>query len=393
MERTTRNLDKTSTLVSSPALRSGNIQDIRDDLELYWDAYKLHMTSLFTFWNVEHLLSTMLTDLLKKAGEEEVKQGLARFFKPSETNHFVLERQQLQKIARRSMSSSKTTGLSGVSPELRAALEEHSRFFGFLMVPFNLGALPSVESLLERVNEAMTDKTTRETRMLPQETFKAFPEEIREIGKLAQQLAFWKTERLDILSLADARVQNLYQTAAKVLRLPLDQFFAMTANEILESLKTGFVVVGEQIRKERQHAWCLLLYKGSIHFCAPTKAQENINVTQSDVSFLQGVVASTGKVEGVVRVIKSDDDLKALKTGEILVAIMTRPEFGPALDRAAAFVTDEGGMLSHAAIVSREMNKPCIIGTKSATQVLKDGDLVEVDADNGVVRVIERAGE
>jgi pyruvate,water dikinase len=76
----------------------------------------------------------------------------------------------------------------------------------------------------------------------------------------------------------------------------------------------------------------------------------------------------------------------SVKKGEILIASMTRPEFLPAMQKAAAFVTDEGGITSHAAIVSREMKKPCIIGTKIATKVFKDGDMVEVDANKGIVR-------
>ena len=69
---------------------------------------------------------------------------------------------------------------------------------------------------------------------------------------------------------------------------------------------------------------------------------------------------------------------------------MTTPDYIPAMKKAAAFVTDEGGITCHAAIIAREMKKPCIVGTKIATKVLHDGDLVEVDADKGVVRILER---
>ena len=69
-----------------------------------------------------------------------------------------------------------------------------------------------------------------------------------------------------------------------------------------------------------------------------------------------------------------------------MVAVMTFPNFVQAMERASAFVTDEGGILCHAAIIAREMRKPCITGTKIATKVLKDGDLVEVDADKGIVK-------
>lgn len=73
-----------------------------------------------------------------------------------------------------------------------------------------------------------------------------------------------------------------------------------------------------------------------------------------------------------------------------MVSTMTFPHFIPAMEKAGAFITDEGGILCHAAIVAREMGKPCIIGTGNATRVLKDGDLVEVDAERGIVRKVEK---
>ena len=72
--------------------------------------------------------------------------------------------------------------------------------------------------------------------------------------------------------------------------------------------------------------------------------------------------------------------------GDIIVTEMTKPNIITACEKAGAIVTDEGGMLCHAAIVSRELGIPCVVGTKIATKVLKDGDIVEVDAGNGVVR-------
>jgi len=75
---------------------------------------------------------------------------------------------------------------------------------------------------------------------------------------------------------------------------------------------------------------------------------------------------------------------------EILVTGMTRPEFIFLIKKASAIVTDEGGVTCHAAVVSRELHKPCVIGTKIATQVLHDGDLVEVDANQGVVKILKR---
>jgi phosphoenolpyruvate synthase/pyruvate phosphate dikinase len=101
---------------------------------------------------------------------------------------------------------------------------------------------------------------------------------------------------------------------------------------------------------------------------------------------IKGSIAFMGVAKGTVRIVKSVKDLPKVKDGDILVTNMTTPNYLVAMKRAVAFVTDEGGITCHAAIVAREMKKPCIIGTKIATKILKDGDLVEVDANKGVVR-------
>ena len=108
-----------------------------------------------------------------------------------------------------------------------------------------------------------------------------------------------------------------------------------------------------------------------------------------DGKVIKGNTAYPGSAVGYVKIVISRNKIDTVQEGEILVAAMTTPEYMPALKKASAFVTDEGGITSHAAIVARELKKPCIIGTKVATEVLKDGDLVEVDADKGIVRILE----
>lgn len=114
-------------------------------------------------------------------------------------------------------------------------------------------------------------------------------------------------------------------------------------------------------------------------------------------SEIRGMIANKGKVSGVVRIVKSIDiaevlkDLERFKQGDILVTWMTQPNMVPIAKLAGAIVADEGGITSHAAIIAREFGVPCIVGTKNSTKILKDGDMVEVDADNGIVKIIERA--
>ncbi|MBU1198190.1 hypothetical protein KJ765_06825 [Candidatus Micrarchaeota archaeon] len=104
---------------------------------------------------------------------------------------------------------------------------------------------------------------------------------------------------------------------------------------------------------------------------------------------VMGTCASVGYAVGRAKIVLSSDELKKVKTGDVMVARSTRPEMVPAMKRAAAIVTDEGGITSHAAIVSRELGVPCVIATKVATRVFKDGDLLEVKANHGVINKLE----
>ena len=104
---------------------------------------------------------------------------------------------------------------------------------------------------------------------------------------------------------------------------------------------------------------------------------------------LKGTIASPGKAKGRARIVLRKHHFNNFMTGEILITTMTRPEFIPLMMKAAAIVTDEGGLTSHASIIARELKKPCVVGTKYATQIFENGDLVEVDADKGIVRKIK----
>ncbi|NUT49096.1 MAG: phosphoenolpyruvate synthase, partial [Saccharothrix sp.] len=105
-----------------------------------------------------------------------------------------------------------------------------------------------------------------------------------------------------------------------------------------------------------------------------------------DGPLVAGLAASPGIASGRVRVLSSPDEGSRLRDGEVLVAEMTNPDWVPTMRRASAVVTDGGGITCHAAIVARELRVPCVVGTGSATSVLKDGQQVTVDGSAGEVR-------
>jgi pyruvate,water dikinase len=114
---------------------------------------------------------------------------------------------------------------------------------------------------------------------------------------------------------------------------------------------------------------------------------ENVNKLKESgqETLLEGLAAAPGIVSGTVKVVPSIDDIVKVNKGDILVTTMTSPSWVPVMKKASGIITNEGGRTCHAAIVSRELSIPCVVGTEKGTEVLKDGDKVTIDGYNGVV--------
>jgi len=103
---------------------------------------------------------------------------------------------------------------------------------------------------------------------------------------------------------------------------------------------------------------------------------------------LKGLGASPGSATGKVKVIRNEKELDKVEEGCILVTVMTNPFFVPWLRKVKGIVTDVGGLLCHAAIISREFGLPCVVGTKKATKILKNDMRVEINGKKGEVYLI-----
>jgi pyruvate,water dikinase len=111
------------------------------------------------------------------------------------------------------------------------------------------------------------------------------------------------------------------------------------------------------------------------------------------VTVVNGMAASGGVAEGPARVLRSAADIAQIRDGEVLVTTVTSPAWLPAFERIVAVVTDIGGIMSHAAIVSREYGLPAVTGTAVATAVISTGCVVLVDGDRGAVTVLRVHGD
>ncbi len=116
-----------------------------------------------------------------------------------------------------------------------------------------------------------------------------------------------------------------------------------------------------------------------------SEEQVKIDSGKKGKKLLEGLGASPGAAAGKVVKVGNPSEINKVKEGDILVAVMTNPDYVPAMRRAGAILTDEGGRTSHAAIVSRELGIPAVVGSNQATKILKDGELITVDGSEGVV--------
>jgi len=200
------------------------------------------------------------------------------------------------------------------------------------------------------------------------------PKPLKQLFLEVQELVYFRTRRTDVLYELVYLSRPILIEAAKKYNLKFKELRKYT----IHSLISGKLEKIDDI-------FTCINYKGNLVFINGVLFKEK---EVKNIKEITGMVAQKGKVRGIAKIVKNVSELNRVKNGDILVTQMTFPSFIMAMRRASAFVTDEGGITCHAAIVAREMKKPCIIGTKIATKVLKDGDEVEVDADKGVVKII-----
>ncbi len=222
-------------------------------------------------------------------------------------------------------------------------------------------------------------------------------QEIINLANAISEATFLNEFRKNAISKASLEYRPIFKTIAeKVGSIDWRDCFYLFPEEMQKIVNGERVNLKDLVRERSHFAFGILNTDNYLLFDEDetkflfsqleTKQETNDNNETQDS--LKGFPASRGKVQGLAKIILSTADFAKLSIGDILVTKATSVDFVPIMQKAAAFVTDEGGITSHASIVAREMSKPCIIGTKIATKIFKDGDLIEVDAINGIVRKV-----
>ncbi len=227
------------------------------------------------------------------------------------------------------------------------------------------------------------------------EIMKRLPKDVLDLLAVFEVLAAMHDIRKEIQIRMMQSSFNITEAILKKNSIPVHFRDYFVIKEYLDLAK-GVKIPYDVLESRKKAFWCQAVAGGKISMFSGKKALEKLEKskiyeqTAQEQKAIKGIPASPGRAEGVVRVsLDSKVLIKNFKNGEILVTSMTTPDFVPAMKKAVAIITDDGGITCHAAIISRELKIPCIIGTKIATKVLKDGDVVEVDADKGVIKIIK----
>lgn len=175
-------------------------------------------------------------------------------------------------------------------------------------------------------------------------------------------------------------IEPLLRREARRRNIPLILADALTPDEIINAT----TVPKSTLEKRNKHSYIYYQNgKVKMYYGHLPKLEKQIG---QKTDFVKGTVAYPGTAKGRVKIINTIKAISKFRKGDILVSLNTNPSLMPAISKAAAIVTDEGGAACHAAVISRELKIPCITGTRNATRVFKDGDMIYVDAISGIVK-------
>lgn len=362
----------------------------------------------FLEWNVDatEFCSWISLDYIKKWIDKEIrdrwikdKESLSKFisdiYHPSEIPMVNIEQRDILKISK----------LKG--EELRDALEEHCQKYRHIIVrniddeSFDISHYEKNITFLNNENEyvklerqlSINDQQIRESNRKLEES--NLQDALKEKIKFVKWFMYYRTEVSDYHRIINGTYRPIFLRISRIFNFTLTDVANMTLKEIFDGLDKG--ISSEQrmlITKRAKEGYGYIVvsppHKSFLVVGDAVDKVYNFFATQLDKTYvkkIKGQCVFGGKVNGIARVIIDKKNASELKENEILVVPMTSPEFFSGIKKCMGLVTNNGGITCHAAIMAREFGKPCIVGTKIATDVIKTGQRIVLDADKGIVRL------
>ncbi len=315
----------------------------------------------------------------------------------------IVDKPLLRSLFRKTPASEILQKLKRPNKKLYTRILRHHRKYCWLNYQYRGPATPMTE-YLERWQELARSKR-HPTKMLNEITLNrqrtlsdqknllrelTFDSHTRKLITLAQRLVFIKGFRKEAVYHGMYAYDPLLREIGRRLGLTIAQLWAMRSEEVAIALLKKIHDIDQLNERQRRaisyidtRHETILTGKHVQVFLKKIRIEKTINVNAKE---LRGTPACSGIVRGTVKVINIPEDMSKMRIGDILVAHNTNPNLVPAMKKAAALVSESGGLTCHTAIVARELRTPCVVGVPGAHKILKDGDRVEVDAVKGIIR-------
>ncbi len=249
-----------------------------------------------------------------------------------------------------------------------------------------------IQEELKNLKRKANQLKVKQTRLLKK---LHLPQNLRQTFELLRIFSRWIDERKFCALHCCYYVEEFLKEISKRTNISIELLNYYTPEEVVELIAKRVNIPSNEAKKRRKLSVYIATAKGIEGFnqslFTGKEASIIFNLFEKErQKNCKGFVANAPvlKYKGKVQIILNPHKEK-FKKGRILVTTMTRPDFAPILRQASAVITDEGGITCHAAIISRELGTPCIIGTKVATKTFKDGDIVEIDFQKGVIKKIK----
>lgn len=402
-------------MVKEPKVDAAFITDLKALYELGIESCRLGYIGVVADMPTEFLSKNMRAIVEKRTAKLKIKESVPEIVNilsspPELSKSFRREKEFLKIVA---TIIKKRINNPQKNPKIAAAIQAY--FNSYYWTDFgHFGTGQSLNNVFKEIRSLAGKETLAGLRQRLKE-IDAYPAETkakkerfykklslnkkeRLIFESAGVFALIKALRLEHLSGLNSQIGRLVDHLSKKYKIDKQLLYFCHFGEILGIYENGLDSKFIKILKSRSK-FCVYKnfsdpYGGEI--LAGQEAQEfyrryvkEVQREINDIENFHGSVAYPGKARGIVKIINSPKEMNKMKEGDILVTTQTIPEMLPAMKKAAAFITNSGGITCHAAIVAREMKKPCIVGTKIATQVLSDGDFVQVDAFKGIINIIK----
>ena len=379
--------------------------------------YFVHLRENGAFMDTIIVLADLLGDVVGKEVETVLKQSgiddpeayrlvLDVHSPPLRPTNVVLAERSLRQLAEHVCESSRLRDLFAMASSQAVAvsiesedegvhrlIQKHVRRFGWLSTYSFIGEPLTAEQVVRLVQERMEQGMGWEEKPKCgelEERVKAvsISAQLRELLDVTRTLAYVNATKDDVHQITWRDIQPLVQVIARHLSCATTDLLLYTPHELESSLRKRRPQVDRLA--SRGEGWALLKTQNSLYVIQGAADLSSFrsaikSPVPSDIRKLVGTPIFPGIVCGKARLVLTAADCDKVKAGDILVATNTSPDFIPAMHRAAAFVTDTGNLICHAVIAAREFRRPCVISTQIATQVLHDGESVEVDGAAGTV--------